>query len=198
MTATKIETIEARLVAIYGHAERWVHFQADAWASYTQDWQWDDEASAIASPLQFRGTDEQRTALLTLLAWVRAGMPAVAEAVEEVAAATYTISPAIKDELATAFAATQHIAYVAEIRGDWYAVDTDGDGVLDAVMHAEHTRQWNPWSDNAVAIPAAECFDHDSADYAWGEEEEDDQDTTASWARDNMLDVVEYDPEVEV
>lgn len=105
----------------------------------------------------------------------------------------FTIADAITTELAEKFALTQHAGYDTRYQGDYYAVDTDGDGVLDAVYHAEDARQFNPWHDNAVAVPASECFDADN-DYAWSGDE---GETAAEFAFFGLLETVVYDPEVE-
>jgi hypothetical protein len=104
---------------------------------------------------------------------------------------TYAIAAEIKTELAEKFAESQHIGYDTRYRGDYYAVDTDGDGLLDSVYHAEENRQWNPWSDSAVAVPASACFDHDGYDYAWGDDGNDDGELAASFALQGMLEQVE-------
>lgn len=108
---------------------------------------------------------------------------------------TYTIAEEIKQELAEKFAATQHLGYCFETQGDYFAVDTDGDGVLDTVYHAEENRPWNPWHDNAVAIPAEDCFNHNGNDFSWGEYEdpEVDEEQAIDWALENILSSVEVD-----
>lgn len=94
----------------------------------------------------------------------------------------YTIADGIKSELAEKMALMQSAWASFEAQGSYFAVDTDGDGVLDQVFHAEETRQWNPWHDTAVAIPIEDCFDHDGLDY---------EDCDAEWAMDGMLETVE-------
>ena len=106
---------------------------------------------------------------------------------------TYTIADAIKSEVAERMAEVSHVAYCPAAQGEWYAVDTDGDGVLDDVAHAQTTRQFNPWHDSAVAIPVEDCFDHDGNDFGWGEGINDQFEYAASWALDCMLDTVEED-----
>ena len=106
---------------------------------------------------------------------------------------TYTIAATLTSTLAKRMAEVSHVAYAPAAQGEWYAVDTDGDGVLDDVAHAQTTRQFNPWNDAAVAIPIEDCFDHDGNDFSWGEEDNDDFESAASWAHDNLLDTVVVD-----
>ena len=106
---------------------------------------------------------------------------------------TYTIAATLTSTLANRMAEVSHVAYCPDAQGEWYAVDTDGDGVLDDVAHAQTTRQFNPWNDSAVAIPIEECFDHDGNDFGWGEGINDQFEYAASWARDNLLDTVVAD-----
>ena len=106
---------------------------------------------------------------------------------------TYTIAAAIKSTLANRMAEVSHVAYCAGVQGEWYALDTDGDGVLDSVQHAQVKRQFDPWSDAAAAIPVEDCFDHDGNDFGWGEGINDQFEYAASWALDCMLDTVEED-----
>ena len=106
----------------------------------------------------------------------------------------YTIAAAIKTTLAARMAEVSHVAYCPAAQGEWYAVDTDGDGVLDDVAHAQVNRQFNPWHDAAVAIPVEDCFDHNGNDFSWGEDAwSDDFAMAAEWARDNLLDTIEED-----
>ena len=109
----------------------------------------------------------------------------------------YTIADAIKSEIAARMAEVSHVAYSADVQGEWYAVDTDGDGVLDVLSHAQTTRQFNPWSDKSVAIPVEECFDHDGNDFGWGEDGNDEFESAASWALDCLLETIEADKDEE-
>jgi hypothetical protein len=77
----------------------------------------------------------------------------------------YAIAEAIKQEVAEAIVRQAAPGYDTRYHGEYYAVDTDGDGELDEVMHAEAQRQWNPWSDSATAIPVEQCVDSDGADF---------------------------------
>ena len=105
---------------------------------------------------------------------------------------TYTIAAAIKITLANRMAEVSHVAYCPAAQGEWYAVDTDGDGVLDDVAHAQVNRQFNPWHDAAAAIPVEDCFDHKGNDFGWGDHRVDGEfESVASWALDCMLDTVE-------
>ena len=82
---------------------------------------------------------------------------------------TYTIAEEIQSALATEMAAVSHEAYCADAQGHWYAVDEDGDGVLETLHCVEATRQFNPWPDSAVAIPIEDCFldEDDGYDLRW-------------------------------
>ena len=102
----------------------------------------------------------------------------------------YTIADGIKSELAEKMALLMSAGYSADFQGTYYAVDTDDDGVLDAIFHAEATRQWNPWSDEAVAVPIDDCFDHDN-DYSW--DGADDFEVVVSFCFDGLLEEVEIE-----
>lgn len=114
--------------------------------------------------------------------------------------ATYTIADGIKDELVEAFVVESYAGFHGMTAA--YAVDTDGDRVLDRVYIQDANAAWNLWHDNAVAIPVAECFD-DGNDYDWTDVDEDDAEKRNSeaeyyateFAMLNMLDVVEISDE---
>lgn len=71
---------------------------------------------------------------------------------------TYAISPEIREEIAKAIVAESAPDYDTRYMGSHYAVDTDGDRTLDAVMIKQETAPWAPWSDQAIAIPVADLF----------------------------------------
>ena len=72
---------------------------------------------------------------------------------------TYKIADDIRQEIATAIVKQSDPGYDEQFFGQYFAVDTDGDMTLDAVMHRESTAPWNPWHDNAVAFPVEALFD---------------------------------------
>jgi hypothetical protein len=82
---------------------------------------------------------------------------------------TYTISESIRREIAEAIIKESHPGYSREFMGCHYAVDTDKDGMFDAVMFSQDNDPWSPWADNAVAIPVADLYD-DSDDFSEVEE----------------------------
>ena len=72
---------------------------------------------------------------------------------------TYKIADGIRQEIATAIVKQSEPGYDTNFFGQYYAVDTDGDNTLDAVYHRESQAPWNPWHDNAVAIPVWALYD---------------------------------------
>jgi len=82
---------------------------------------------------------------------------------------TYTIADELQSALATEMAAVSHEAYCADAQGHWYAVDEDGDGILETLHCVDATRQFNPWHDNVTAIRIEDCFlgNDDGYDLRW-------------------------------
>ncbi len=72
---------------------------------------------------------------------------------------TIKISPTIRREIAQAIVAQSHPGYMSDYMGEKFAVDTDGDGTLDTVMHREGNAPWNPWNDDAEAISVAALYE---------------------------------------
>lgn len=71
---------------------------------------------------------------------------------------TYKIADDIRKEIATAIVKQSEPGYDTEYFGQAYAVDTDGDNMLDAVFFKEAQAPWDPWSDNAVAFSVADLY----------------------------------------
>lgn len=69
----------------------------------------------------------------------------------------FRVSPAIRREIAEAAVRQAHPGWPDY--GEYYAVDTDGDRVLDTVMYWEHRAPWNPWHDRAFAVGVVRLFD---------------------------------------
>lgn len=61
-------------------------------------------------------------------------------------------------EIAESIVKQSDPGYTTEYMGEYYAVDTDGDDMFDAVMHKESTAPWNPWHDEAVAVAVADLY----------------------------------------
>ena len=57
------------------------------------------------------------------------------------------ISKTIKRELEEKAVIMSDPGYDSAYQGEYYAVDTDGDGKADAIMHKQATAPWNPWHD---------------------------------------------------
>ena len=72
---------------------------------------------------------------------------------------TLKISPTIRREIAQAIVAQSHPGYMSDYMGEKFAVDTDGDGTLDTVMHRDANAPWNPWNDDAEAISVAALYE---------------------------------------
>ena len=71
----------------------------------------------------------------------------------------------IQQEVAEKMVDMSHPGYAREVQGIYYAVDTDGDAIFDVVMHADYNRQWNPWPDQAVAVPVDAFYIDSRADF---------------------------------
>ena len=78
---------------------------------------------------------------------------------------TFTIKPEIRKEIAEAIVKESHPGYDTRYCGAHYAVDTDGDNELDAVMLKGATAQWNPWSDGDTAIAVSDFYQDSGADF---------------------------------
>ena len=78
---------------------------------------------------------------------------------------TYKIAENIRKEIATAIVKQSEPGYDTDFFGQYWAVDTDGDNTLDAVMHKESTAPWNPWHDNATAFPVSALYEDSNADF---------------------------------
>jgi hypothetical protein len=70
----------------------------------------------------------------------------------------YTIRQGIRQEIATVVVRQAEPGYDTWYYGEYFAVDTDNDNEFDAVMYREGNAPWNPWGDDAVAVPVAELF----------------------------------------
>lgn len=81
----------------------------------------------------------------------------------------YQIDKSIRRDVAKCMVKMSDPGYLKEIQGDWYVVDTDGDQMFDTIMDREYSAPWNPWPDNAVAIPLDALYDHSSAVFDWTE-----------------------------
>lgn len=128
-----------------------------------------------------------RLGQLTISAEGRAALIAIAKRV----AGILTIAENIKEEVARRVVEQAAPGYDTQHMGEWYAVDTDGDNILDSVMHAEATRPWNPWHDNAIAIAVEDCIDSDGNDFdpsaADGVSDKDAFEAAVSFAMDCLL-----------
>ncbi len=69
------------------------------------------------------------------------------------------ISKTIKRELAEKAVIVSAPGYDSEWQGAYYAVDTDGDGMADAIMHKQANAPWSPWHDEAEAVSIDFFFD---------------------------------------
>lgn len=78
---------------------------------------------------------------------------------------TYKIADGIRQEIATAIVKQSEPGYDTRYMGQYYAVDTDGDNTLDAVMHRAENAPWNPWHDSATAFPVADLYADSGADF---------------------------------
>jgi hypothetical protein len=76
---------------------------------------------------------------------------------------TYKISPSIRTEIAKCIVKQSEPDYHG--MGEYYAVDTDADAVLDTVAYKGNTAPWNPWHDNAVAVPVAMLYEDSVASF---------------------------------
>jgi hypothetical protein len=79
---------------------------------------------------------------------------------------TYTIAADIRRKIAEAIVTEEAPGYARQYRGQYYAVDTNGDNELDAVMFRESTAQWNPWHDTSTAISVEEIYADVDADFS--------------------------------
>ena len=78
---------------------------------------------------------------------------------------TFTIKPEIRQEIAEAIVKQSHPGYDTRYYGEYYAVDTDGDNELDAVMFKGATAQWEPWSGGDAAIAVSDFYQDSGADF---------------------------------
>lgn len=71
---------------------------------------------------------------------------------------TYKIADDIRKEIATAIVKQSEPDYYTEYFGESYAVDTDGDNILDTVYFRQANAPWDPWHDNATAFSVDALF----------------------------------------
>ncbi len=69
------------------------------------------------------------------------------------------IKETIKRKLAEKAVVMSAPGYDSGWQGAYYAVDTDGDGTADAIMHKQDNAPWNPWHDEAEAVSIDFFFD---------------------------------------
>lgn len=72
--------------------------------------------------------------------------------------ATLKIRESIRREIAQAIVKQSDPGYDTRYMGESFAVDTDGDGELDAVYFRESQAQWNPWHDEATAVSVSDIY----------------------------------------
>lgn len=97
--------------------------------------------------------------------------------------ATYLISPMIHQQIAEAMVRESHPGYDRQHMGQSYAVAVGQNDTLNAVYFKEATAQWNPWPDNAEAVPVAALYEGTGYDFSDVEDGfEDDAIATARFA----------------
>jgi hypothetical protein len=70
-----------------------------------------------------------------------------------------TIADSIKREVAEKAVIMSAPGYSTDWQGGYYAVDADGDKILDAVYHRQANASWDPWHDSAIAVDISSCID---------------------------------------
>jgi len=75
------------------------------------------------------------------------------------------IKEIIRREIAERIVEQSGPGYDTDFMGEYYAVDTDGDGMFDAVMHKEEQAPWSPWSDDAVVVAVADFYIYSDCDF---------------------------------
>lgn len=103
--------------------------------------------------------------------------------------ATYAISPMIRRQIAAAMVRESHPGYDRQHMGQSYAVALGQNDTLNAVFFKEATAQWDPWPDNAQAVPVAALYQGSDADF--GEVEEGFEDDAVFFAASELPELYE-------
>jgi hypothetical protein len=110
---------------------------------------------------------------------------------------TYKISKDIREDIAKAIVRQSEPGYDEGFFGQYYAVDTDGDNTLDSVYHREGQAPWNPWHDNAVAIPVAFLYEDSNASFDPTADEYHDEDLDTGDLNEDEIEQYAYEAAVE-
>ena len=109
----------------------------------------------------------------------------------------YKIAQDIREDIAKAIVKQSEPGYDTNYYGQYYAVDTNSDNTLDAVMHRESNAPWNPWHDNAVAFPISALFDDSNADFDPTSETYHDEDLDTGDLNEDEIEQYAYEAAVE-